>query len=100
MPSLRLSRHLPPLPPFLLLPRHVPRLPRLRVGLRLRLQLLVRLTSLRRCGGCHVSPLSVCYVSRAGRRVPPLWRKRDAHRFWPRPLVRVTDDEDSAATSV
>ena len=39
---------------LLLLACHVPRLPRLVLGLRFRLQLLVRLSTLWRCG-CHVS---------------------------------------------
>jgi hypothetical protein len=38
-----------------LLARSIPRLPRLLLGLRLRLQLLARLTTRDSCGGCHVS---------------------------------------------
>ena len=40
---------------LLLLACRIPRLPRLALGLRLRLQLLARLTARCRCGLCHVS---------------------------------------------
>ena len=51
---------------LLLLARRVPRLPRLALGLRLRLQLLARLTTLWRCGGCHVSSFSAICQAREG----------------------------------
>jgi hypothetical protein len=54
-----LLRHLRRVRRLLLLARHVPRLPRLALGLRLRLQLLLRLTTLWCCGGCHGSSFSV-----------------------------------------
>jgi hypothetical protein len=50
-----------------LLASHVPRLPRLLLGLRLRLQLLLRLAT-RGCGGCHVSSFSLVCQARGSAR--------------------------------
>jgi hypothetical protein len=75
---------------LLLLARHVPRLPRFRLGLRLRLQLLVRLTTLRRCGGCHVS-LFQFYLSGAGERDTAQSTQRNG------PLQHVPNTEAEAA---
>jgi hypothetical protein len=75
---------------LLLLARHVPCLPRFRLGLRLRLQLLVRLTTLRRCGGCHVS-LFQFYLSGAGERDTAQSTQRNG------PLQHVPNTEAKAA---
>jgi hypothetical protein len=50
---------------LLLFPCHVPRLPRLALGLGLRLQLLLRFTTLWRCVGCHVTSFGSLSRARA-----------------------------------
>jgi hypothetical protein len=85
---------------LLLLACHVPRLPRLALGLRLRLQLLVRLSTLWRCGGCHISfqgylsdasksgePSTTALKGRAARKSERITSARDPtcapdHRSW------------------
>jgi hypothetical protein len=61
---LRRVRHL------LLLASRVPRLPRLLLGLRLRLQLLLRLASLRCGAGCHISSFQCCLSVTRGCAIP------------------------------